>query len=227
MKARLDFTPPMEPDMAKLHILEAVASDGPFNEIDEVTAIGVYPDYISYYTTNNATAVDRWFAIQWETAAGVLGDISAAVQGGTITYVAEVVNRVMLRMPDADENIITQEASAVVEEILHVDPFDPVTANVKYKTWNGMALLTMARVQLSTYAAQSSTSNSFTAGLVSMKSDSSNKLDLKGIRDLMEEAGRLLGFSTARIVQMVVPEIAGGLSQIVMADISRLQIDVA
>ena len=221
----LDFLPPTDPDVITLHVEEAPSAEGPFAPLATHPA-GVYPDYISKVTITDATSADNWFRIAWENSSGGMTPWSDPVPGNTTTYLSKLVDRVMLRMPNADENVIAQEAEAVIEEVLHVDPYTSA-ATVKYKTWNGMALLVMARVQLSDYAGSVSTNESFTAGLVSMKSGSSSNLDLKAIRDLMEEAARLLGFSTARVVQMIVPEIAGGLSQVVMADISRLQIDVA
>lgn len=222
----LDFTPPTTDDVTTLHVQEAPTADGIFTNLASHPA-GVYPDYISRITITDAVNAADWFRIAWENSSGGMTPYSEPIPGGTTTYLSKLIDRVMLRMPLADENVIAQESEAVIEEILRVDPYTSASADVKYKTWNGMTILVMARMQLSDYAAQVSTSEGFTAGLVSMKSGTSATLNLKGIRDLMEEAGRLLGFSTARVAQMIVPEIAGGLSQVVMADISRLQIDVA
>jgi hypothetical protein len=222
----LDFLPPEDKDIVSLLVQEADTGEGPFTNLASHPA-GVYPDYISKVTITDASSAENWFRIAWLNSSGGTTPWSEAVPGNTTTYLSKLVDRVMLRMPDGDENIIAQESEAVIEEVLRVDPYASADANVKYKTWNGMALLVMARVQLTAYAAQASTSESFTAGLVSMRSDSANKIDLKSIRDLIDEAGRLLGFSSARVVQMIVPPIACGFSEIVMADISRLQIDVA
>lgn len=222
----LDFLPPTDPDVTLLHVGESATGDGPFTELATHPA-GVYPDYITKVTITDATSASHWFRIAWENSSGGITPWSDPLPGDTTTYLSRLVDRVMLRMPDANENIVAQEAEAVIEQTLNVDPFLSADASVKSNTWSGMTLLVMARVQLSTYASASSSAQSFTAGLVSMKSNTATALDLKAIHNLMLEAARLLGFSTARVVQMIVPEIAGGLSEIVMADISRLQIDVA
>jgi hypothetical protein len=111
---RLDFTPPTAPGITALHIEEASAKEGVFAEIEEVTAVGTYPNYISYYTTDNAVAANGWFRIRWEDADGIFTAYSSPLQGGTKTLVQEIVDRVMLRMPNANEIIVTQEAQAAV-----------------------------------------------------------------------------------------------------------------
>lgn len=222
----LDFLPPTDPDVVTLHVQEAPTAEGVFTNLASHSA-GTYPDYITKVEITDAVSATDWFRIAWENLSGGMTPYSDPIPGGTTTYLSKLIDRVLLRMPDANENVVAQEAEAAIEEVLRVDPYTSADAAVKYKTWNGMTILVMARMQLSDYAAQNSISESFTAGLVSMKSDTASKIDLRGIRDLIEEAGRLLGFSTARVAQMCIPEIAGGLSQVVMADISRLQIDVA
>src|SRR5262245_28257796 len=99
---RLDFTPPGIPDVTKLHIEEAPASGGPFVEIEQV-ASGTYPNYISYYVTQNASSATYWFRIRWETSQGAFTPYSGALQGGTKTLVQEIVDRVMLRNPSLNE----------------------------------------------------------------------------------------------------------------------------
>src|SRR5262245_46554390 len=113
---RLDFTPPMLPDVTELHIEEAPTQDGTFAEIEVVTAVGTYPNYISNYTTTFATDNNYWFRIRWETSQGVSTPYSLALQGGTKTLVQEIVDRTLLRNPTLNEIIVTQEAQAVISE---------------------------------------------------------------------------------------------------------------
>ena len=58
VSVRLDFTPPSQPNMATLFVEEAPAKEGPFAAIDQTTAVGTYPNYISSYTTQLAVVSD-------------------------------------------------------------------------------------------------------------------------------------------------------------------------
>jgi hypothetical protein len=222
----LDFLPPEDTDIVTLHVGESPDSDGVFTELATHPS-GSYPDYISKVTVTDAVSVDDWFRIAWENDSGGMTQWSDPVQGNTTTYLSKLIDRVLLRAPNLNENVVAQEAEAIIEEVLHVDPYASDSLTVKYKIWNGMTLMTIARAQLTELAAQTSSSASWTAGLVSLKSDSASALTIQGVRDLIDEASRLLGYSSGRIAQMVVPEIACGYTQVVMADISRLEIDVA
>lgn len=226
MAVTIRFIAPSEVGIVALRIYEGAAVDGPFNLIERTTDIGTYPDYIGHYTTVLETSSVDWFAIAWEDESGAVSPMSEAVQGGTETLVGILTGRVALRMPDVDENVIRQESEAVIEDVLRKDPYGANDPTVKYKTWSGMTLMVMAKVQLSEIASANASSEGFTAGLVSMKSSSAS-LEIDDVKRLIDEASRLLGFTTARVVQMCVPEIAQGYSEIVMADISRLEIDAA
>lgn len=200
MKVRLDFVPPSDPDIAKLHIYESVAEEGPYNEIEVVTAIGTYPNYITRYTTDQATAVDRWFAIAWETTAGIVGDQSAGLQGGTRTLVHEVFSRVLQRDATQSEAIVVQSAEYVIAEFMGVaDPYDLAREDVTYRQLEGLTLMTLARSYIQTFLAGSS-SDSYTAGLVSQRSESGSGLDEKKLKWLTDEANKLLGISNSLVM---------------------------
>lgn len=219
----LDFVAPNDiPDLTSLHIYEGATPDGIFAEIEEVVAIGVQPNYISSYTTTYATNENGWFTIRWENSKGALTPYSDAVQGGTRSVVSEIVSRILLRDATISEQVAAEEAEAVVEQIYGLVNPDPST--VTRRRMSGMTLLAMARIQLGSLAVTSSGSQ-WTAGLVSMKSDNTSK-NLDNVKGLLIEASRMLGISMSVVAQMIPLEIAGGLSEIVSADISRLQIEV-
>lgn len=221
----LDFVPPNDnPDLAKLLIYEGPTKEGPFTLIETVDApaIGVYPNYISHYTTNLATALDNWFTIRWQDVKGALTPYADAIQGGTRSVVSEIVSRVLTSSPTTNEQAAAQEAAGVVEEIFGMVNPDPTL--VKQRQYSGMTLLTLARVRFREMLT-GGRFDSWTAGLVSMKSSNSAS-SAKEIRDIIAEAQRMLGLSTARVAQVCLPSIAGGLSEIVSADISRLMIEV-
>ncbi len=229
MKVRLDFVPPSDPDIAKLHIYESVAEEGPYNEIEVVTVIGTYPNYITRYTTNLATAVDRWFAIAWETDQGIIGDMSAGLQGGTRTLVHEVFSRLMQRDATLNEAIAVQATEFVIAEYMKVlDPYDLTRESVTWRQLEGLTLMALARSSIQTFLMEGASGESYTAGLVSQKSDSSTKASLDNLIDyLTKEANRLLGIGNAWV--FVLPDIdptgLGGVSSISW-DHSRLALTV-
>jgi uncharacterized protein YraI len=209
-EVRLDFVPPQDPDIAALRIFEAAISEGPFQEIERATNIGVYPSYISYYVTDQATSASNWFAIRWENLEGIVGDMSSPIQGGTGTVVHEILNRVKLRSSALPEAIIVQSAEFVISEVMGTDnPYDP-NLNPTYRQMEGMTLLTLARSGIQLIGAAGSDSG-WTAGLVSMKSGTGTT-SKDNLEWLMAEAARVLGLPTARIAQMATMVIAGGLS---------------
>jgi len=212
----LDFTPPIEPDITELHIEEASSKDGPFNEIETVTAVGAYPDYISRYTTSLATALNDWFRIRWKDSKGAYTPYSEPLQGGTTTLVQQIVNRVMLRDPMADENVALQEAEAVISDVFRVDdPYtiDPATVTPKQKS--GITFLTLARTYLSSIVTSiaAGTSDSYTAGLVSQSAGTASQSEiskgLSNIEQLIEWANRDLGLSFSVVMLLEEIEVAG------------------
>jgi hypothetical protein len=224
----LNFTPPDREDLAKLHIYEADAQDGPWNLIETVEGapLGTYPEYISFYTTENASSNVSWFAIQWEDEKGAKTDISNAIQGGTETLVGEIVDRVLTRDNTLDEQVVLQEAEAIIERYFGKDPYTVDPDSVGYYIKNALAKIVQAKSMFSKFATSSSGGTSgWTAGLVSMKSGNSQS-SIDTIQYLLEEGARELGLKVGIVAQMVGLEIAGGFTQIVTADISRLMIEV-
>lgn len=222
----LDFVAPDIPDLAQLEIYEATTPEGAFTLIETVTEIGVYPDYLSEYTTNLAVSDTNWFRIRWADEKGAVTGYSQAVQGNASSLVKKLVDRIQLRAPTVNEGVAVQVAEYVISEVMGTDnPYDP-TLNPTYRQLEGMTLLGVARSLIHESAVSASDTSQWVAGLVSMKSGSSTETSTKIIDYLLKEAARALGFSFARIAQMAVPPIAGGLSEIVTADISRLMIEV-
>lgn len=195
VSVRLDFTPPSIPDIIKLHVEEAPASAGVFAEIDSTTQVGSYPNYISYYTTQVASDLNYWFRIRWETSDGVFSPYSSTLQGGTKTLVQDIVDRVLLRNPNLNEIIVTQEAQAVVAQYFGTDDPNsiPVTG-ASYVEIRGMTNMTLARSLVATFFATGGTVSGFTAGLVSIKAGTTGGTDpSKAIEALVKSANIDLG----------------------------------
>jgi len=200
---RLDFTPPTLPEVASLHIEEASDQQGTFSEIEVVTEVGSYPNYISYYTTQNATAVDYWFRIRWKTSEGVFTDYSPAIQGGTKLLVQEIVDRVILRNPALNEVIVTQEAVAVVSENFPgEDPLTIPVENATYVQIRGMTNMTLARSLIATTLASGGSVSKFTAGLVSLQAGTTAADPTKAIDALIKSANDDLGTGASYVLLM-------------------------
>lgn len=200
----LDFVPPNHiPNMTSLHIFESAAKTGPFQEIEEVTAVGTQGSYITSYTTDKATSASDWFAIQWEDGKGALTDMSSPVKGGTQTVVGEVVTRVMQRDPFANEEVVTQEAEAIICKYFGVtDPYDPALV-ATYQELNGLTYLTLAFTYLSTSVTQGAGAvESATVGLVTLRSGTSTATKTVDIGQLLELAANYLGVGGSRVMQI-------------------------
>lgn len=222
----LDFTPPDRDDLEKLHIFEATSVNGPWALIETVDEIGSYPDYISNYTTELATNSINWFSIQWEDDKGAKTDQSNAIQGGTETLVGDIVSRVHVRDASLDEQVVLQETEAILERYFNTNPYTVPADSIGYATKNSLAKIIHAKSMFTTVLVSTGSANSWTAGLVSMKSSTDTKSNLDIIKYLMQEAARELGLGISIVAQMARLEIAGGFSEIVSADISRLLIEV-
>jgi hypothetical protein len=223
----LNFTPPDREDLTKLHIFESTDPAGPWTEIEVVTAIGEYPNYISSYTTELASSAINWFSIQWEDSKGAKTDQSNSIQGGTETLVGEIVDRVLVRDGTLDEQVVLAETEALLERYFGQDPYTVDPNSVGYATKNSLAKMVQAKSMYSKFVTSSSTSGGWTAGLVSMKSSSGDATAIMDVIDaLMKEAARELGVGVSIVAQMMEIPIAGGMSRIVSADISRLLIEV-
>jgi hypothetical protein len=212
----LDFIPPTDPDITKLHIEEATDQAGPFGEIEEVTEIGTYPNYITRYTTDQAALASNWFRIRWENSKGAMSPFSEPIKGGTTTLVQQIVDRVMLRDPLANENVTQQESEAVIEDVFSTtDAYsvDPETVTAKQKS--GITFLTLARVYLSSIVTSISGGavQSYTAGLVSQSAGSQAQSQvsqgMSNIEQLIEWANRDLGLSYSLIMLLKEIDVAG------------------
>ena len=228
----LNFRPPMEPGIDKLHIYEAPASGGPWTLIETVDMSPAYPypDYLTRYTTNLASSINSWFAIEWEDAKGAKSGMSAPIMGGTENLVSVLVERALLRDPTIDENVAAQEAEAIVEMFYPGRVVREVQPNeATFNQLSGMTLLLMARVYtMSLLSVSSSSTEDFTAGLVSMKSGSATavKKDLNAIRDLIAAANAILGISYSVKLLMEEIEVGGGYRQLQGVDLTRLLLEV-
>jgi hypothetical protein len=201
----LEFIPPDEPDLKALHVYESPTQTGTFTEIDSTLEIAAYPNWISRYTTALATSITDWFAIAWENTAGVTGQLSAPLQGGSTTLVSEIINRVMIRNPSLNQIIVGQEAQAVVSEYMHVDdPNFVAVSDASYVEIRGMTNMTLARSLIATVFATGATSTAgFTAGLVSIKSSTGASADpTKAIEALVKSANADLGTSESIVLLM-------------------------
>lgn len=231
-KVLLDFLPPTENNIAALHIWEGTAPDAVFTEIERTTAVGTYPSYITRYTTAKAASKTDWFAIQWEDSNGLLSEISSPIQGGTTTLVQTLVDRVALRDPSLNENVVAQEAEAAISSFFGVlDPYGIDPTSVSPATLSGLTLLVLARTYLFTsVSATTSNVQKFTAGLVSIDAGSSSSSSgggLKNLQEIMDLANRMLGRNYSIIGVLAELPVADGVKQIVAADLSRTIIEVA
>lgn len=196
----LDFTPPEDPGITKLRILEAPVADGPFTIIEEVTSVGTYPTYITRYTTQLAINSNDWFAIQWVSSLGVESELSAPIQGGSKSLVGEVLDRVLLRRSDFDENIAAQVTEAVIEFALAADPYSIDVNTVGYKKLEALTELVIVWKLYSEVATSASfNTTSYTAGLVSETASAvSQKANpLEALDKLEQRALKILGIGTA------------------------------
>jgi len=215
---RLDFTPPAQPDVVALRIYESAAEDGPWEQIERVADVGVYPTYISYYTTQLATSAVDWFSIAWEFAGGVVGPRSPAAKGGLgESLIAKVVERVMQRDRNLDEAVVTQEAEGVIESYFSgADPYD-ATLTTTFRKLNGLVKLVLARSlidkQLRSVTGQ--TADSFTIGLVTARSSSgtnTQQVATAAIKDLLDQAMADLDIPQSVILQLAAPSWSNGLT---------------
>lgn len=223
----LDFIPPSDPDIVAMHIYEATAQDGPYAEIERVTAVGTYPDYITRYVTRVAANGIDWFAIAWENAAGQVSELSAGVQGGTSTLVGIIVQRMLLRDSSLDETIAAQEAEAAISDyfaVVDTSTIDPTT--VSPKILSGLTNLALARSYI-TKQITSSATNKWVAGIVSMDNSSSNSAkSTETIKALIDLANRDLGRNFSVILLLKEVAVAGGMKQLKSVDLSRLLMEI-
>lgn len=226
----LDFVPPEIAAYNELQVWESSTKEGaPGTLIESFAVTAPYPTRI---TVTEAVGPTNWFSIRWAGPDSLFTEFSDPIQGGTSTLVGILINRVMLRQPNVNENIVKQITEAVLAEYFgtqEIYDIDPDT--VGYNTLEGLTLFIMAQSLVSEISSTTtaSTGDGWTAGLVSMKNttDTATKTSTNwdNIERLLKLAEKWLGVNYSRISQMEI-EIAGGMSQIVTADISRLLIEV-
>lgn len=197
---RLEFGPPESEGVTKLYIYEAPSASGPWNQIEVVTEVGTYPDYIGEYTTDEASSTSGWFRIAWEDNKGGISGYSLPIQGGTTTLVWRISSRVLLRDSSLHENVVIQTAEWVISKVMKTeDPYDVGLAPT-LDQMEGMTLLTLARSILHSLATESS-DESYTAGLVSQKSGSSAAGNRKDLVDyLIAQANELMGLNLTSVM---------------------------
>ena len=233
VSVRIDLSPPPQDDVVALRIYEAAVESGPYNQIERTSAVGIYPTYISHYTTAVAESATDWFKIAWEYQGGIIGPMSQAAQGGQGPLViGQVIERTMQRDPTLNESIVSQEAEGVVETFFNADPYDP-TLEASYKELNGLVLMTLYRSQLVRMLTVQASSvsgggdvDSFTIGLVSAKSGTSvatsSSQTMQGeaaLDKILELAMSELGLPLSVILQLAEPVSDVGLTS---SDHSRL-----
>lgn len=190
----LDFLAPDQPGLESLEIYEATASDGPWGLIETVTPVGSQGAYLSAYTTNLAASATNWFRIRWQDDKGAYTSYSEPVKGGVSNLVKKLKDRVLLRDATINETVAVQEAEYVIAKFMQVeDPYDSSLAPT-FEQLEGMTLWALARSKIHSSLSTSS-SEGYTAGLVSQKSSSGSGTDEKLIKWLLDEAMKVLGLS--------------------------------
>lgn len=197
---RLDFIPPADENIVALRVFEGTVALGPFLLIERTVEVGTFPDYISSLLTDNASDPNDWFCIAWEDDAGLVGEKSPPVKGGTQTLVSQVVERVMQRDRDLTKPVVIQETEAALEMYLGSDPYLAAPDLLGYRKLNGMVYLVLARSILWRMAQVSPVSD-VQIGLVRMSSrgGTANKVDVQELFDL---ANSELGLNTSMVLEL-------------------------
>lgn len=219
----LNFTPPEEEGITILRIFEAPAADGPFTPIEDVSDVGMYPNYISFYTTTSADNADDWFSIQWINADGAESETSAAIQGGTNTLAGVLLQRMLLRDPSLSENIAFQEAEAVISDyygVLDPNTVDPNT--VSPKILSGLTNYALMRTYIAqTIISSQNTGSKWSAGIVALDNSKSSSISAQSLKDMLWLVNRDLGLNYSVILSLKEIKVAGGFCQITGFDVTR------
>lgn len=222
----LEFLPPASDDIVTLHVEEAPAIDGVYNEVQSFSA-GTYPNYITEADVTAATNPLDWFRIRWEDANGGFTDYSSPIQGGTTTLVAQIMDRVILRDPNVNKLVAGQEAEASVSEYFGVDdPYSVDPAEGTPKVLSGLTLLTLARAY-TLRLITGGTVSKWAAGLVSMDQGSTATQSWDAIDRMIALANKELGRNWSRVLLMEELSVAGGFKQLKSFDVSRAIIELA
>lgn len=219
---RLNFVKPELEGLAQLRIYESATQTGTFTLIETVVDIGEYPNYITYYTTDDATNANDWFVIEWVDSKGAVSPRSNPIQGNTTTAVGEVVSRVQLRDPSIGEELATQEAEITLQDYFGIDPYEVDESTVTHKEYGGLTYLTLARIYISEILVGSSTAG-YTAGIVAQQQGNSQK-SLDDIKRLIAAGNELLGRNFSVIMQL--EQVAYGTVCAADVDQSRLLVEL-
>jgi hypothetical protein len=222
---RINFVQPDSEGLTRLLIYESGSKDGIYTLIEAVENIGEFPDYISYYTTDQAANAFDWFVIEWEDDKGARSPRSNPIQGNTTTTPGEVAGRVLMRDMSIDEKIAVQESEIVICDYFMVDdPYmvDPVT--VTYKEWGGLTYLALARVYITDLLVGASVQG-YTAGIVAQQQGSAAK-SLGNIKDLIALANELLGRNYSVVMQIEEFDPVTGFGLPVEIDQTRLLVEL-
>lgn len=224
----LKFLPPTDPNIKTLHVSEATAMSGPFSEIDSTDAVGSYPTYIDQFTTSLAASETNWFSISWENTAGDVSDLSAPIQGGTSSLISEIVDRVLLSDASMDENIVYQEAEVVISQTMGTQsPQALQSSDATIKQISGMTYLTLARTLVRDVSGSSNV-ESYTAGIVALKTGTATTSNKDQIDALLKMAARDLGVTVNGIVmQLKEIPVGGNYKRLPMTvDLSRAIVEI-
>jgi hypothetical protein len=222
---RLNFVQPEQEGLIKLLIFESAAQMGTYSLIETVTDIGDFPNYISFYTTDLASNVNDWFAIQWEDEKGAKSPLSNPIQGNTSTVPGELTGRVILRDPAIDEAIALQESEVALSDYFQTNEvyaLDPDT--ISYAIWGGLTYLVLARVYITDLLVGGSVEG-YTAGIVAQQQGGAAK-SLGNIKDLIALANELLGRNYSVVMQIQEFDPVTGFGLPVEIDQTRLLVEL-
>jgi hypothetical protein len=221
----LRFVVPDIEDLTTMRIYEGADPNSSFAQIEAVTPIGTYPDYIDSYTTNMATSVDDYFAIAFVDSKGFVTDLSSPVQGTAQLAISEIVSRVIERNSTLSERVALQEAEAAISYAFPgFDPYDPAFQPT-YLEKRGLTNLTLAMSYLGEMA--QGTSSQWVAGIVSMKSSDQAIIQRQtSIDRLIKQANKDLGINFSLIAHLENLSVAGIPATITSIDQSRLLVEI-
>jgi hypothetical protein len=195
----LAFLPPSDPDIVTLLIFEGTSLTGSFTQIDSTSNIGAYPNYINRYVTQNAISPDDFFAIQWVDSEGATSEMSAPIQGGTVTLVGDIVQRVLARDSSLNELVVVSEAEDVISFCYNVtDPYSIDYTTVNRLWLNSLAILTLCGVLYVQAVINSAIGSSYSAGIINQSVGSPGD-QLQGIERLQRKTLARMGIGGSRV----------------------------
>lgn len=197
---KFEIALPAIPDIEKIRVYESGTKDGAFAFIQEIENLGSYPDYIDWIEVTLASSADDWFAIKWVDTNGAESALSNPFKGNTQSVVGEIAQRVAQRGVSQSNEIVVQETEAVTERYFRSNPYDVNIENVTHTQLVGLTYLVMARLIMLDIT--SGSSDSYTAGLVSQKSQTGGTDKMKFLNDLIAVASQYLGIPSALIMQL-------------------------